>query len=704
MSTTLPLTRVPAPPITRRRERWIFEAPAVLALVGISVLQAVVLLIGHRTYFAAPDNTTQFFAWYQKASAVLHAGGFPLWDQNTLSGHSFVGETQTGVFYPLNLIWLLVFGSGHGIGPHALDMLVVAHLLLASVGFYAFARSFGVSRSAALIAGVVFAYTGTVYARATGQTAIFFGLCLVPWALFFAHRQLETRKLRYAVGAGAAIGLGVLAGHFQPPFHAAVLVALLYLLTLPGPQESWQAAMRSRLTGALTTFGVAALVAAPQLVYSLPYLSRAYRFIGPGPPVPPGGSVSFQTFTHLYAGAPDSVLSLLDPQKYVVPDGNELFIGLSALAVLLVGGVAVRGSIRAQMGRYRIALLVSFAVGCLAMLAAWTWFPAVLYALPFVTEVRELARYSIMVHVFLCLLLAFTLEGLAASAGTTVHSGSWPRRRILGALGGFILADGIYLLFLHAPGSGGWFGLQVLLAGLTVLALSGWPRLKGIPLYVVLGLLIVASSLQNANRTLGSTSSPLYPARYFTRTPAITYTEQTCAGHRTLVLDGALPVNVGDVFRQLRTQNGYGATMQKPYYQFITASAPTSPEQTRLLDLRCIVTINPIALPGYRVGYRQPGGPTVYVDTRTSALNTPTGRPISARPIALADRRVAYSFMLRRSTAVVLSAIVYPGWVLRLDGRQVHSGAFTTRGVAVFPETIVSSGRHTLDYSWSGWP
>jgi hypothetical protein len=159
-----------------------------IALAGVAVLHGIVLLVGHKTYFAAPDNTTQFWAWYQKEASVLHAGGFPLWDQNTLAGHSFVGETQTGVFYPLNLIWLLILGSSYGIGPRSLDPLIVVHLLIGSAGMYALARSFGVRRPAAVITGVVFAYTGAVFSRATGQTAIFFGLTLVPWAVFFSHR------------------------------------------------------------------------------------------------------------------------------------------------------------------------------------------------------------------------------------------------------------------------------------------------------------------------------------------------------------------------------------------------------------------------------------------------------------------------------------------------------------------------------------
>jgi hypothetical protein len=692
--------------VARGAPPWLSrEVPAILILMVVAAVNVAILVLGHRTYFAEPDNTDQFWAWYQKADAVLHSGALPLWDANTLAGHSFVGESQTGVFYPLNILWLLVLGGPNGIGARRLDLLVVTHLLLASIGFYALARSFRVRQLPAVIAAVVFAYTGVVFARTTGQTAIFFGLALVPWAVFFAHRHLETDRLRFAVGTGVAIGLGVLAGHFQPPFHAALLVFLLYALTAFPPRDARRAELRLRVSGLVTTFAVATLVALPQLAYTIPYLNRAYRFTGPTAPTPPGGSVSFKTFSELYSGSPESILSILDPQRYTVPDSNELFIGLAALAVLVTAGIVLRGSIRAQMGRYRTPLVAAAAVGALAMLGPWTFFPRILYEMPFVAEVRELGRYSIMVHLVLCLLLAFALQ--AVGSGWLRQGGGGGRRRehMAGALGGFIVIDGIYLVVNHAPGSDGWFGVQMLLGGLALLVLAVGARTPRVPLVALLGLLIVGASLHNGTRTLGYTSSPLYPPHYFARTPVITYAEGACAGHRTLLLDEALPRNVGDVFPRLHTQNGYGATLQVPFFDFISSSSWTSPEQTHLLDLRCIIASSPLALPGYRVGFRDMvSGITVYVDDHTSPLNTPQFEAIPAVVLKDDDRDLRYAVDMAHPTTVVVSAIVYPGWHLQVDGHSVNAGSFRVGSVPIFPEVKLGPGRHTLDYSWSGWP
>ncbi len=89
-------------PVARRTPPWLRrEAPAVLILMVVAAVNVAILVLGHRTYFAAPDNTDQFWAWYQKADAVLHSGVFPLWDANTLAGHSFVGESSDGSAGPI---------------------------------------------------------------------------------------------------------------------------------------------------------------------------------------------------------------------------------------------------------------------------------------------------------------------------------------------------------------------------------------------------------------------------------------------------------------------------------------------------------------------------------------------------------------------------------------------------------------------------
>jgi hypothetical protein len=94
----------------------------------------------------------------------------------------------------------------------------------------------------------------------------------------------------------------------------------------------------------------------------------------------------------------------------------------------------------------------------------------------------------------------------------------------------------------------------------------------------------------------------------------------------------------------------------------------------------------------------------VYLDTSTSALNTPTLQPIPAAVLIGSDRDLRYAFDLPRTTTVIVSAIVYPGWRLSLDGHRVPFDTFNVGRTRVFPEVTIGPGHHTVEYSWSGWP
>jgi hypothetical protein len=145
--------------------------------------------------------------------------------------------------------------------------------------------------------------------------------------------------------------------------------------------------------------------------------------------------------------------------------------------------------------------------------------------------------------------------------------------------------------------------------------------------------------------------------------------------------------------------------MHEPFFDFINSSSWTGSEETHLLDLRCIAAVKPITVVGYRAEFHDaPSGVTIYVDDQTSALNTPQLQPVPVTVLRDDDRDKRYMVRLDRATTVIVSAIVYPGWHLQVDGRQVAADSFRIGNVPVFPEVTLTPGQHTLEYSWSGWP
>src|SRR5882724_11905788 len=85
---------------------------------------------------------------------TIRQGGLPLWTPLVLSGYPLLAMSQVGLAYPLT--WGYLFLPGHV----AEQIYVLAPFLLTPAFTYAYAREIGLSRVAALLAGLSFGFGG----------------------------------------------------------------------------------------------------------------------------------------------------------------------------------------------------------------------------------------------------------------------------------------------------------------------------------------------------------------------------------------------------------------------------------------------------------------------------------------------------------------------------------------------------------------
>jgi hypothetical protein len=90
------------PSVNERRESR-SKYPILLFLFALIVFWKLILT-GEYSMLTYTDSAFQTYPWAQHIASVLHRGSFPFWDPYSQAGRFFVGETQTGVFYPLNLL------------------------------------------------------------------------------------------------------------------------------------------------------------------------------------------------------------------------------------------------------------------------------------------------------------------------------------------------------------------------------------------------------------------------------------------------------------------------------------------------------------------------------------------------------------------------------------------------------------------------
>jgi hypothetical protein len=82
----------------------------------------------------------------------LKDGSIPYWCSNYYCGSPFMSDLQSGVFYPLSILFFF-FPF-----PWSLNIFIVLHFFLGFCFFYLFIRGIGLSRKAALITGISYCY------------------------------------------------------------------------------------------------------------------------------------------------------------------------------------------------------------------------------------------------------------------------------------------------------------------------------------------------------------------------------------------------------------------------------------------------------------------------------------------------------------------------------------------------------------------
>lgn len=260
------------------------------------------------------DNLHQTYPFFNKLAIALHKGYFPVWDANTYGGKNFSGEIQTGIFYPLNILWCLLFGTANGIDVYYIDLLVGLHFLICLIGMYHVARIFRLPPVAAIASTLVFTFTSAVAARAGGQTCIFFGLTLLPWSIYFtAQYYFLRRHKRYLMFTGLVAGMEILAGHLQPFFHTVLIDGVIIIYFEMRHRKDWKNFFLSATTNIFLLLLFAIIISMPQLYYAAEYLSRCYRTVSNGYFIAPGQKVPFYIYGHWFIIRLSNLANLFGP-------------------------------------------------------------------------------------------------------------------------------------------------------------------------------------------------------------------------------------------------------------------------------------------------------------------------------------------------------------------------------------------------------
>lgn len=229
------------------------------------------------------DLSSFIYPIYVFAARWLKRGVIPLWNPHLYLGMPFAADNQSGLFYPINLLFFLIAPE---LTYETVELMAVTHVFLAGLFTYLFLRDLPsprlfpgrgsrspagaqpprIGRTAAVGGAMAYMFSD-LFVIHPGNLNIIATATWLPLALLCFYRAIDRRSWGWAVCSGIVLGVAALVGHAQMFLYVAITLGLyaafrLYLGWREGLKAAFVRAGQLALAGAVA-FGLAALSLIP---------------------------------------------------------------------------------------------------------------------------------------------------------------------------------------------------------------------------------------------------------------------------------------------------------------------------------------------------------------------------------------------------------------------------------------------------------
>ena len=659
------------------------------------------------------DGMAEFYPWRAFYASTLHSGYLPLWNPHQFCGTPFAANSQSAIFYPLNLLFC-VFPVWRAFG-----MSVLLHLFLTGSFAYLYLRkSLALSRSASLLGAVGWQLCHWQVAWLALPTF----LCVSTWlplALLLVDRAAQLPTPSRAVPLGFCLGLMLLAGHLQIALYCLCLV-LAYALfrILPRLKSDWKRLLPCAGIALVLTFGLAA----PQLLPAIELAHVSHRA---------GGVATWQTYTGYVRLAlpPVNLVTLFAPNFFGSPTRGTYW------------GLGTNGGPGAYIENANYGGVLLLLMAIFGVLVTWRSYPPTRF-----WSITALIALLLALGTPLNTLLFFGIPGFAQTGSPgrilVIWSFCLPVLAAIGTdklLRGFALSalgKSLGLFFLLAFLTFGFTALWItrnapagalatnlgseandlwrLPTGILLAAAAAlWLHKRGSIRTSALGgalAALTALDLLAAGYGFNRTSAPqnIYPV-----TPLIAYLQAHKDEGRIMPVNrkwslygpppAILPPNAAMVYGLYDTQ-GYDSLLTGQYFQFAGAMDSVSPapqengnmvftygvgsSEARAASARFIVTRGPVSQEGLTLRFSDASG-YIYEDLKAEPHVRTT---VSAETFKLrktAPTRLEFEGNGDQGFSVVTVADQwYPGWSASFNGRpiKISEGPYIFRTLTLTPQ------------------
>ena len=227
------------------------------------------------------DGIGQFYPWRHYAAQSVRAGTVPLWNPYQFCGTPFVANSQSAVFYPLNLLFYLLPTA------RAFALSAVVHLTLCGWFMYLFLRRLGCRDVSALLGGVIYAYSAWqvnwLQLPTFLATSCWFPLLLRQIYVLGNREQGTGNRLAPSVPCSlfpvpCVIGMMLLAGHLQIAFYGLLAGSLWAIgLLFVRARQYGRAFMAVRLGIMVAGLILGGMLSLPQILPALELSRMSHR-------------------------------------------------------------------------------------------------------------------------------------------------------------------------------------------------------------------------------------------------------------------------------------------------------------------------------------------------------------------------------------------------------------------------------------------
>lgn len=223
--------------------KWLDRLWYPLCLAVLLLFAIVLIEYRYPYFFLQDDNRSYYLPYFIHNYESFINGEVALYNFHQFLGMPLFAIGQTAVLYPI--IYLSIFFSNLIFGHYfaAVEIIVIIHLIIGSIGLYRFVRFLDVDRKAAFFGGLTYSLSSFIIYTSNSWIIVSTAAAYFPWMLLFSLRLYKTPSLKTTFYAIAVRLTLFLFGHIQYFVYSVIfefITAILFIIydSLPGEKRS----------------------------------------------------------------------------------------------------------------------------------------------------------------------------------------------------------------------------------------------------------------------------------------------------------------------------------------------------------------------------------------------------------------------------------------------------------------------------------